>query len=110
MGGALSTQGHVQGVYEKSANVNGIPTWTHTSSNKIIWLGSIGFWIIGPKTNNQDQDKGWLYNPVSGLPYGNGNEFFYFNGDEWVKPTNEIEVELECTPTGSGIRNHLYIT
>ena len=112
-GGALSTQGHVQGIYEKSATVNGIPTWTHTSSNKIIWFGSIGFWIIGPKTNNfEGGNIGWLYNPVSGLPYGNGNEFFYFNGDEWVKPTNEIEVELECTilPTGPGIRNHLYIT
>ena len=52
-----------------------------------------------------------LYNPVSDLPYGNGNEFFYSDPDgaEWVKPTNEIEVELECI-TGPGIRNHLYIT
>ena len=56
--------------------------------------------------------NGWLYNPVSSLPYGNGNEFFYWDGAEWVKPKNEIEVELECTilPTGPGIRNHLYIT
>ena len=48
----------------------------------------------------------WLYNPVSSLPYGNGNEFFYLDGTEWVKPTNEIEVELECRP---GIMNYLYI-
>ena len=57
-------------------------------------------------------DVGWFYNPVSGLPYRNGNEFFYLDGAEWVKPTNEIEVELECTtlPNGPGIGNHLYIT
>ena len=62
--------------------------------------------MIGPKTGSATS---WLYNPVSDLPYGNGNEFLYWNGDEWVKPINEIEVELECTtlPTGPGIRNHL---
>ena len=54
---------------------------------------------------------------MSDLPYGNGNEFFYSakivysdrEDAEWVKPTNEIEVELDCI-TGPGIRNHLYIT
>ena len=110
-GGALSTQGHVQGVYEKSATVNGKLTWTHTSSDNALWFSSKGHWLIGPKTKIGGTN-GWLYNPVSSLPYGNGNEFFYWDGAEWVKPTNEIEVELECTilPTGSGIRNHLYIT
>jgi hypothetical protein len=59
--------------------------------------------MIGPKTEIGGT-PGWLYNPMSGLPYGNGNEFFYFDGAEWVKPTNEIEVELECRP---GIMKHL---
>ena len=106
MGGAFSAQGHVQGVYEKSATINGKLTWTHTSSDKALWFSSNGNWIIGPKTEIGGTN-GWLYNPGHGLPYGNGNEFFYWDGTKWVKPTNEIE--LECT-TGPGIRNHLYIT
>ena len=101
----------MQGVYEKSAPVNGKLTWTHASSDNALWYGSNGVWIIGSKTKIGGT-IGWLYNPVSGLPYGNGNAFFYLDGTEWVKPTNEIEVELKCTtlPTGPGIRNHLYIT
>ena len=57
--------------------------------------------MISPKTGDTTS---WLYNPVSNLPYGNGNEFLYWDGDDWVKPINEIEVELKCTflPTGPG--------
>ena len=108
-GGALSARGYAQGVYEKSATVNGKLTWTHTSSDNALWFSSKGYWMIGPKIGGTE---GWLYNPVSSLPYGNGNEFFYADGAKWVKPKNEIEVELECTvsPTRPGIRNHLYIT
>ena len=49
---------------------------------------------------------------MSDLPYGNGNEFLYWDGDEWVKPINEIKVELECTflPTGPGKGPFLYKT
>ena len=107
-GGALSAQRLAQGVYEKSATVNGKLTWTHTSSDKAIWFDSNGFWMIGPKTGGTTS---WLYNAVSDLPYGNGNEFLYWDGDEWVKPINEIKVELECTflPTGPGKGPFLYV-
>jgi hypothetical protein len=104
MGGALSAQGHVQGVYEKSGKL----TWTHTSSDKALWFGTNGNWMIGPKTEiGGTTGTKWvmLYNPVSSLPYGNGNEFFYWDGAEWVKPINEIEVE--CT-TGPGKGPSLY--
>ena len=106
-GGALSAQGNKQGVYEKSETINGKLTWTHTLSDYALWFSS-NVWIIGFKTKI-GSTIGSLYNSVSGLPYGNGNEYFYWDGYKWVKPTNEIEVELECT-TGPGIRNHLYIT
>ena len=100
----------MQGVYEKSVTINGKLTWTHTSSDKALWFSLNGYWMVGKKADIGGT-KGWLYNPVSGLPYRNGNEFFYWDGAEWVKPTNEIEIELECATlsTGSGIRNHLYI-
>ena len=48
-GGALRAQRLAQGVYEKSATINGKLTWTHTSSDKAVWFGSNGFWMIGPK-------------------------------------------------------------
>ena len=91
--------------------MNGKLTWIHTSSDNALWFSSKGYWLIGSKAKI-GYAKGWLYNPVSSLPYGNGNEFLYWDGFKWVKPTNEIEVELECTTlqTGPGIRNHLYIT
>ena len=110
-GGALFAQGHLQGVYEKSATINGKLTWTHTSSDKALWFGSNGVWIIGRKTEIGG-DMGWLFKPGSGLPFGNGNEFKYWDGAHWKKPIYEIEVELECTtlPTEPGITNHLYIT
>ena len=106
-GGALSAQKIAQGVYQKSDPINGKLTWTHTSSDKALWFDSNGLWMISPKAGDSTS---WLYNPVSSLPYGNGNEFLYWNGDEWVKPINEIKVELECTflPTGPGKGTFLY--
>ena len=35
---------------------------------------------------------GWLYNPVSGQPYGNTNDWLYYNGAAWVNPIGEIDV------------------
>ena len=98
-GGALSAQGHVQGLYVKAATVNGKLTWIQTSTSTAIWWSSNNYWIIG---NEADigSTLGWLFNPVqSGPPYGNGNDWSYYNGSAWVNPIGEIE--LECA-TESG--------
>jgi len=100
MGGARSAFRFLQGIYEKSATVNGKPTWTQASNfthKYALWYSSNGngYWIIGYKSQIGGP-KGWLYAPVSGQPYGNGNEFFYWDGARWVKPINEIVVKLEC--------------
>ena len=83
----------------KSVDVNEKPSWTGPT-NTVLWWGSNGVWIIGSNTEI-GSDLGFLYNPVSGLPQGNGNEFFYWDGAAWVKPINEITIEsfqsLDCT-------------
>ena len=49
--------------------------------------------MIGPKAEI-GSSTGWLYNPMSGgPPYGNGNDWFYHNGTEWVNPIGEIKVK-----------------
>ena len=91
-------QGHVQGVYWKSTTVNGKPSWTKGS--RAIWCNSNGSWMVGPKASI-GENNGWLYNPVSRQPYGNTNDWFYYNynGAAWVNPIGEIE--LECTTESS---------
>ena len=95
-GGALSAQGHVQGLYVKSTTVNGKPSWTEGS--RALWFGSNGLWMIGEKASI-GSNSGWLYSPVSGQPYGNTNDWLYHNGAAWVNPIGEIE--LECTTESS---------
>ena len=78
--GALYAQGPVQGIYGMCSTINGKLAWCQYSSPyNVLWWGSNGVWIIGPQTEVGDT-SGFLYNPVSGVPYGNGNEFFYHNG------------------------------
>jgi hypothetical protein len=48
--------------------------------------------MIGPKAEI-GSSTGWLYNPMSGPPYGNDNAWVYYNGSVWVNPLGEIKVE-----------------
>ena len=82
----------------KSDAVNGKLTWIQTSISKALWWSSNGYWIIGSMVNI-GTSIGWLGNPMSGPPYGNGNDWLYYNynTDAWVNPIDEINVELECT-------------
>ena len=88
---ALSKQEHVQGIYVEFGTSNGKPVWNHTKHNYSLWWGSNGGWHVGPKTEIGNS-IGWLYNSTSGPPYGNGNDWFYYNGAEWVNPMGEIKV------------------
>ena len=92
IGDALSAAGHVQGIYVKFATSNRKPAWNHASHNYSIWWGSNGFWMIGPKAEI-GSSTGWLYNPKSRQPYGNGNDWLYHNGTAWVNPIGEIKVK-----------------
>ena len=86
----------------KSDAVNGKLTWIQTSSSTALWWSYYGYWVIG-STDDIGTSMGWLANPTFGPPYGNGNDWLYYNynADAWVNPIDEINVELECT-TESG--------
>jgi hypothetical protein len=76
----------------KAAKENGKLSWT--KGNDALWWSTNGLWIIG-STTNFGGTSGGLYSPVSAQPYGNTNDWFYWNGNAWVNPTSEITVE--CT-------------
>ena len=81
-GGALSVQGVIQGIYVKSEEVNGKPSWIMTSpiSGAIWWYEDSSKnlrWIVG-KGTKKGTEFGWLFNKVSSLPYvGSGKDWWY---------------------------------
>ena len=95
-GGALSALAHVPGHYVKYITVNGKPSWT--KGPYALWWSSIGDWMVGDK-DHIGGPGGWLYSSVSGQPYGNTNDWFYYNGTAWVNPIGEIDVG--CTTESS---------
>ena len=102
-GGALAklaAQKLEEGVFVKSAKVNGKLSWTNGSH--ALWLASNGVWIVGFKTDIGER-IGFLYSPVSGPPYGNTNDWFYWNGNAWVNPISEITVECTALATKTTI-------
>ena len=54
-GAAFSAQGHrVQGIYLKSKEVNGKPSWIMTSPRQALWWyngDSTGSWVVGDVHN-----------------------------------------------------------
>ena len=96
-GAAATSRGFLQGTYSKSAKVNGKLSWTKGSH--ALWWSTNGIWIVGNK-GSIGSTSGFLFDrfigsEVSGLPYALNNEFEYQNGNDWVKPINEIFVK--CT-------------
>ena len=96
-GVAATERGFLQGTYSKSAKVNGKLTWIKGSH--ALWWSTNENWIVGNKgsigsTSGFLFDR-WIGSEASGLPYALNNEFEYQNGNDWVKPINEIFVK--CT-------------
>ena len=96
-GAAATAKGFVQGTYSKSAKENGKLTWTN--DNHALWWSTNGVWIVGTK-GSIGGTSGFLFDrflgsEASGLPYALNNEFEYHDGNDWVKPINEIFVD--CT-------------
>ena len=108
-GGALAAQGWLQGLYLKSITINGKLSWKNTSTKMEIWwdarapgkLGSKGsdrdHWKVGSRKMHSRYLDTYDSSPsVSGPPYGNVDQWSYFNGKNWEKPVDEIFVE--CAP------------
>ena len=91
-GAAATERGFLQGTYSKSAKVNGKLTWTKGSH--ALWSSTNEIWIVGLK-ESIGGTKGFLIGRSLGLPYALNNEFEYHDGNDWVKPIDEIFVE--CT-------------
>ena len=103
-GGALAAQKsrELQGLYVKSAKVNGKLSWTKLFGGYALWLASNGVWNVGFKTDI-GQRIGFLHSQVSDLPYGNTNDWSYWNDFAWVNPISEITVECTVLETKTTI-------
>ena len=106
-GAALAAQKSRDGFYVKSAKVNGKRSWT--KDNHALWLASNGVWIVG-STRDIGKRIGYLHSRVgSDLPYGNTDDWFYWNGKSlaaggaWVNPKSEITVACTISETQNTI-------
>ena len=91
-GAAATAKGFVQGTYSKTAKENGKLTWTKGSH--ALWFSTNGLWIVG-NTGSVGGSSGFIFARL-GLPYSSLiNQWEYYNGNDWVKPINEITVQ--CT-------------
>ena len=91
-GAAEASTGFVQGTYSKTAKENGKLTWTKGSH--VLWFSTIGVWFVG-NAGSIGGFEGFIFAPGD-LPYSSLiNQWRYYNGNDWVKPINEITVQ--CT-------------
>ena len=103
-GAAETSKGFVQGTYSKTAKENGKLSWT--SASYALWWAPNKYWVVGNK-GSIGSTSGFLFDrfigsEVSGLPYAMNNEFEYQNGNDWVKPRNEIFVKCTSLETVAG--------
>ena len=86
----LIHSGQYQGTYEKSASVNGKPSWT--SQSKAIWKHPrLNTWMIG---NLKDTGTHWGSIYTNGLGLRSKYSKWY-NGKIW-KQLDPIDFSIEC--------------
>ena len=89
---ALGTVGGQQGIFSKSENFNGKPSWK-SSLYQAIWYNELDQWAIGP---NIGSSKGFLYaESEAEEPTANSNEWNYWDGSNWTKSSSK-DVSVRC--------------
>ena len=91
---ALDSVGGQQGIFSKSENFNGKPSWK-SSLNQAIWYNDLDRWTIGP-IDDIGSTKGFLYaESESEEPNDNSNEWIYLDGRDWI-PSSSKDVSVRC--------------
>ena len=86
----LTHCGQCQGTYEKSASVNGKPSWT--SQSKALWYNPSGDkWMIGNQKNIGTR-RGFMF--TYGMPLGS-KDGKYSDGKIW-KRLDQTDFSIEC--------------
>ena len=80
---ALDTVGVQQGIFSKSENFNGKPSWK-SSTYQAIWYNNFDQWLIGT-IDVIGSNTGLLF-AESGTedPTDNSNEWNYWDGSNWI--------------------------
>ena len=96
---ALNSQGKTQGTYQKSANVNGKPSWV-SNNQAIWWIPKYSEWGIGELssigneirriTGVTDDNKNF------GLPNDPKYTWKYWNGQSFITPPNINDIDVNC--------------
>ena len=91
---ALDSVGWLQGIFSKSENINGKPSWK-SSLYQAIWYDDLDRWTIGPP-DDIGSIKGFLY-AESGTeePTANSNEWNYWDGSNWTASISK-DVSVRC--------------
>ena len=91
---ALESVGEQQGIFSKSENFNGKPSWK-SSLNQAIWYNDLDQWSIGP-IDYIGSNKAFLYvESETEEPTANSNEWNYWDGSNWTKSSSK-DVSVRC--------------
>ena len=91
---ALDTVGGQQGIFSKSENFNGKPSWK-SSNYQAIWYMAYKQWLIG-SIDGIGSNKGLLYaESETEEPNDNSNEWNYWDGSDWI-PSSSKDVSVRC--------------
>ena len=94
---ALESVGGQQGIFSKSENFNGKPSWK-SSLYQAIWYNDNNQWSIGP-IDDIGSIKGYLYaESETEEPTANSNEWNYWDGSNWTKSSSK-DVSVRCIGT-----------
>ena len=96
---ALNTQGKTQGTYQKSAYVNGKPSWV-SNNQAIWWISEYNEWAIGDLTSLGTDIRGITAvtdnKTKSGLPENPTHTWKYWNGASFVTVPDANDISVEC--------------
>ena len=98
---------YLTGSYPKATNMNGKPSWK--TEKYAIWYNTQSgnrWWRIG-SIEEIGSDYSWIKasNDFSGI-FDKDNQWVYFNGNVWVKPSNPNTIQVTCLNGKNGKFQH----
>ena len=95
----LESQGKRQGIYQKSAEVNGKPSWV-SNNQAIWWISQHNEWGIGDLTSLGTDIRGITGvtddKSKSGLPNNQKYTWKYWNGKSFITTPGPNDINIEC--------------
>ena len=89
-----------QGLYEKSTDINGRPSWIQTAISEAIWyIPEFKKWAIGPLSGRGKEERGIAghFRDAPSLPYETISWEYYNESDDiFVKESASGDISVQC--------------